>query len=63
MGVLIFGYKISSAAASSQIAGDPIDVAVFPISGHTQSRCIGALAMCMYAWDPHSNKWIPYVAT
>ena len=61
MGTILFGYKISSAGVSGQIAGSPIDVAVFPISGHnTPAKCVGALAMCMYKWSTIQQKWIPY---
>jgi len=62
LGTLIFGYKLSSAAVSAQRVGYPIDVAVFPISCQNQAKGPGAIAMCMYAWDPQSSKWVPYVA-
>jgi hypothetical protein len=61
MGSIIFGYKISSAAVSGQKPGSPIDVGVFPISGHNSPpNCIGALACCMYKWSNIKNQWVPY---
>ena len=61
MGQIIFGYKLSSASVSSQKVGQPIDVAVFPISGHLQqTNCAGAMAMCMYAWNYTTSRWVPY---
>lgn len=61
MGTRLFGYKISS-ASSGQTCDSTLDVGVFPISGGNQRGIPGAIAVCMYAWDPESSKWIPYVA-
>lgn len=61
MGVILFGYKVSSASVSGQKTGSPIDVAVFPISGHkAPANCIGAVACCMYKWNATRQAWIPY---
>jgi hypothetical protein len=40
MGAILFGYMLSSANASGQKTGLPVDVAVFPISGHTNKTIV-----------------------
>lgn len=57
----VFGYMYSSAGVSGQKPGMPIDIVVFPISGHTNpSNYAGAIPLCMFKWNPTKNNWIPF---